>query len=70
VPGQSTDSAAAGFNNVYTIIDGFEGDKSDGSRKRLLWEKDEERLEELVPWVYDIDPRRIILEEATSKQTQ
>ena len=62
--------AAAGFNNVYTIIDGFEGDKVTdpesvfyGKRMRNGWKNS-------VPWVYDIDPEKIILEEATSKQTQ
>ena len=62
--------AAAGFNNVYTIIDGFEGDKVTdpesvfyGKRMRNGWKNS-------VPWVYDIDPEKIILEEAASKQTQ
>jgi rhodanese-related sulfurtransferase len=62
--------AAAGFNNVYTIIDGFEGDKVTdpesvfyGKRMRNGWKNS-------APWVYDIDPEKIILEEATSKQTQ
>ena len=62
--------AAAGFNNVYTVIDGFEGDKVTdpesvfyGKRMRNGWKNS-------VPWVYDIDPEKIILEEATSKQTQ
>jgi rhodanese-related sulfurtransferase len=59
--------AAAGFKNAYTIIDGFEGDKVTdpesvfyGKRMRNGWKNS-------APWVYDIDPEKIILEEATSK---
>jgi rhodanese-related sulfurtransferase len=59
--------AAAGFTNAYTIIDGFEGDKVTdpesvfyGKRMRNGWKNS-------APWVYDIDPEKIILEEATSK---
>jgi rhodanese-related sulfurtransferase len=62
--------AAAGFKNVYTIIDGFEGDKVTdpesvfyGKRMRNGWKNS-------APWVYDIDPEKIILEEGASKQTQ
>jgi rhodanese-related sulfurtransferase len=62
--------AAAGFKNAYTIIDGFEGDKVkdpesvfNGKRMRNGWKNS-------APWVYDVDPEKIILEEGTSKQTQ
>ena len=62
--------AAAGLKNVYNIIDGFEGDKVDdpdsvfhGKRMRNGWKNS-------VPWVYTIDPEKIILEEGSSKQTQ
>jgi len=62
--------ATAGYKNAYTIIDGFEGDKVDdpgsvfhGKRMRNGWKNS-------VPWVYTIDPERIILEEGASKQTQ
>jgi len=62
--------AAAGFTNAYTITDGFEGDKVDdpdsvfdGKRMRNGWKNS-------VPWVYTIDPEKIILEEGASKQTQ
>jgi rhodanese-related sulfurtransferase len=62
--------AVAGFKNVYTIIDGFEGDKVTdpesvfyGKRMRNGWKNS-------APWVYDIDPEKIILEESSSKQTQ
>ncbi len=62
--------AAAGFKNVYTVTDGFEGDKVKdpesvfhGKRMRNGWKNS-------APWVYDIDPEKIILEEYASKQTQ
>ena len=62
--------AAAGFKDTYSIIDGFEGDKVDdpgsvfhGKRMRNGWKNS-------APWVYTIDPERIILEEGKSKQTQ
>jgi rhodanese-related sulfurtransferase len=62
--------ATAGYKNAYTIIDGFEGDKVDdpgsvfhGKRMRNGWKNS-------VPWVYTIDPEKIILEEGASKQTQ
>ncbi|MBU1233676.1 MAG: sulfurtransferase [Proteobacteria bacterium] len=62
--------AEAGFKNVYTIIDGFEGDKVTdpesvfyGKRMRNGWKNS-------APWVYDIDPEKIILEEYESKQTE
>jgi len=62
--------SAAGYTNVYNITDGFEGDKVDdpgsvfhGKRMRNGWKNS-------VPWVYTIDPEKIILEEGASKQTQ
>ena len=62
--------AAAGFKNAYNIVDGVEGDKVhdpdsvfDGKRMKNGWKNS-------APWVYSIDPEKIILEEGTSKQTQ
>ncbi|MDX2476091.1 MAG: rhodanese-like domain-containing protein [Gammaproteobacteria bacterium] len=62
--------AAEGFTNTYTITDGFEGDKVDdpgsvfhGKRMRNGWKNS-------VPWVYTMDPEKIILEEVASKQSQ
>lgn len=59
--------AGAGFKNAYTIIDGFEGDKVndpasvfDGKRMKNGWKNS-------APWVYTIDPEKIILEEADAK---
>ena len=58
--------AAAGFTNAYTIVDGVEGDKVEdpgsvfvGKRMRNGWKNS-------APWVYTLDPEKIILEEAAS----
>ncbi len=63
--------AAAGFKNAYNIIDGMEGDKVedpesvfDGKRVKNGWKNSG------LPWVYDIDPEKIILLEGASEQTQ
>ncbi|MCP3868270.1 MAG: hypothetical protein GY703_09295 [Gammaproteobacteria bacterium] len=63
--------AAAGFKNVYNIIDGMEGDQVedpesvfDGKRTKNRWKNSG------LPWVYDIDPEKIILKEGASEQTQ
>ncbi len=63
--------AAGGFKNVYNIIDGMEGDKVkdpesvfDGKRMKNGWKNSG------LPWVYAIDPEKIILLEGASKQTQ
>jgi rhodanese-related sulfurtransferase len=62
--------AAAGFKNAYNIIDGVEGDKVDdpdsvfcGKRMRNGWKNSG------LPWVYGIDPEKMILEEGYTKQT-
>ena len=62
--------SAAGLKNVYTITDGFEGDKVDdpgsvfhGKRMRNGWKNS-------APWIYTIDPEKVILEEGASYQTQ
>jgi len=62
--------SAAGFNKAYNIIDGMEGDKVDdpgsvfiGKRMRNGWKNSG------LPWIYGIDPDKMILEEGASKQT-
>lgn len=59
--------AAAGFEGAYNVTDGFEGDKIDdpgsvfyGKRMRNGWKNS-------APWVYTIDPERIILEDEAAK---
>ena len=56
------------FTKAYNIIDGFEGDKVDdpgsvfhGKRMRNGWKNS-------VPWVYTIDPERLILKEGAPRQ--
>jgi rhodanese-related sulfurtransferase len=64
------DLAAAGFKNVYTITDGFEGDKVKDPESVFLGKRMRNGWKNSAPWVYDIDPEKIILEEYESKQTQ
>ncbi len=60
--------AAAGFTNAYTITDGFEGDKVTDSESVFYGKRMKNGWKNSVPWVYDIDPEKIILEEYTAKQ--
>ena len=62
--------AAAGFKNAYTIIDGFEGDKVTDPESVFYGKRMKNGWRNSAPWVYDIDPEKIILEEVASKQTQ
>ena len=62
--------AAAGFTNAYTIIDGFEGDKVTDTESVFYGKRMRNGWKNSAPWVYDIDPEKIILEEYASKQTQ
>ncbi len=52
--------AAAGFTNVYNVVDGFEGDKVQdedssfkGKRMKNGWKNSG------APWTYDLDPKLI-----------
>jgi hypothetical protein len=54
--------AAAGYTNVYNIVDGMEGDLVDdpasvfhGQRMKNGWKNSG------VPWTYDITPEKILL---------
>jgi rhodanese-related sulfurtransferase len=62
--------AAAGFTNAYNIVDGVEGDLVDdpgsvyhGKRMKNGWKN-------CAPWVYSIDPEKIILEETATTQAR
>ena len=62
--------AAAGFTNAYNITDGMEGDKVEdpesvfhGKRVKNGWKNWG------LPWIYGIDPEKILIEEGTSKKT-
>lgn len=55
--------AEAGFTNAYNIVDGVEGDLVqdpdsvfNGKRMKNGWKNS-------APWVYDIDPEKVILED-------
>ena len=61
--------AAAEFTNVYNIVDGFEGDKVTDPGSVFLGKRMKNGWKNSAPWVYDIDPEKIILEEGTTKQT-
>ena len=59
--------AKAGFKNAYNIVDGFEGDTVNdpdsvyhGKRMKNGWKNS-------APWVYDVDPEKIIIEEGRSQ---
>lgn len=63
--------AASDFINAYNITDGMEGDKVEdpesvfyGKRMKNGWKNSG------LPWVYSIDPEKIMLSEGASKQTQ
>ncbi len=62
--------AAAGFINVYNIIDGFEGDKVKDPESVFFGKRMRNGWKNSAPWIYDIDPEKIILKEGASKQTQ
>jgi len=43
--------AKAGFNDLYTIVDGFEGDSDENGRRTVNgW------INSGVPWTYELDP--------------
>jgi len=61
--------AAAGFENVYNITDGMEGDKVKdpesvfhGKRMKNGWKNWG------LPWTYSFDPEKILIEEGASKK--
>lgn len=60
--------AAAGFKNAYTIIDGFEGDKVTDPDSVFLGKRMKNGWKNSAPWVYTIDPEKIILGETTSER--
>jgi rhodanese-related sulfurtransferase len=62
--------AAAGFTNVYNITDGMEGDKVTDSDSVFVGKRMKNGWKNWgLPWVYGIDPEKILIEEGTSKQT-
>ena len=61
----------AGFTKAYTLTDGFEGDKVDdpeslydGKRMKNGWKNSG------LPWIYSIDPEKILIPEVSEKETE
>jgi rhodanese-related sulfurtransferase len=59
--------AAAGFTNAYNIVDGVEGDPVNDPESVFNGKRMKNGWKNSAPWVYDIDPEKIILEEGASK---
>ena len=62
--------AAAGFTNAYNIFDGVEGDMVEDPGSVFVGKRMKNGWKNSAPWVYSVDPEKILLEESTSKQTQ
>jgi rhodanese-related sulfurtransferase len=59
--------AAAGFTNAYNIVDGIEGDPVDDPESVFHGKRMKNGWKNSAPWIYDIDPEKIIIEEGTSQ---
>jgi rhodanese-related sulfurtransferase len=60
--------AAAGFTNVYNIADGVEGDTVNDPESVFHGKRMKNGWKNSSPWVYDIDPEKVIIEEGTSQK--
>ena len=60
--------AAAGFTNAYNIVDGIEGDLVKDPQSVFNGKRMENGWKNSAPWVYDIDPEKVILEEGLKVQ--
>ena len=60
--------AAAGFTNAYNIVDGIEGDTVDDPESVFHGKRMKNGWKNSAPWVYSLDPEKIIIEEGASKQ--
>ena len=60
--------AADGFKNVYNIIDGFGGDKVTDPESVFYGKRIKNGWKNAAPWVYDIDPEKVILQESATQQ--
>ena len=59
--------AAAGMKNAYSVIDGVEGDKVTDPDSVFVGKRMKNGWKNSAPWVYTLDPEKIILEEGTSR---
>lgn len=62
--------AAAGFTKAYNIIDGVEGDLVEDPESVFNGKRMKNGWKNSAPWVYSIDPEKIILEEVVSEKTK
>ena len=60
--------AAAGFTNAYNIVDGIEGDTVDDPESVFHGKRMKNGWKNSAPWVYDVDPEKIIIEEGASQR--
>jgi rhodanese-related sulfurtransferase len=62
--------AAAGFTKSYNIVDGVEGDLVQDSESVFNGKRMKNGWKNSAPWVYSIDPEKVILEETSSERPQ
>ena len=60
--------AAAGFTNAYNIVDGIEGDTVNDPESVFHGKRMKNGWKNSAPWVYDVDPEKIIIEEGAAQQ--
>ncbi|MBP6542453.1 MAG: hypothetical protein KA265_07635 [Piscinibacter sp.] len=59
--------AAAGMKDAYTVTDGVEGDKVSDPDSVFVGKRMKNGWKNSAPWVYTLDPEKIILEEGVTK---
>ena len=62
--------AAAGFTKAYNIVDGVEGDLVQDPESVFHGKRMKNGWKNSAPWVYSIDPEKIILEETSSERAK
>ena len=60
--------AAAGFTKAYNIVDGIEGDTVNDPESVFHGKRMKNGWKNTAPWVYDVDPEKIIIKEGASQQ--
>lgn len=58
---------AAGFTKAYNIVDGIEGDTVDDPESVFHGKRMKNGWKNSAPWVYGVDPEKIIIEEGASQ---
>ena len=59
--------AAAGIKDAYSVTDGVEGDKVTDPDSVFVGKRTRNGWKNSAPWVYTLDPEKIILEEGVAK---